>query len=65
MLLYGISRFVIEFYRGDQRGLVFGMLSTSQFISLVLVPLSLGMLAWLARRPEETGTGQRALPKAS
>jgi hypothetical protein len=32
----------------------------------VLVPMSLGMLAWLARRPEESpGTGQRALPKAS
>ena len=24
MLLYGISRFVIEFYRGDSRGMVFG-----------------------------------------
>ena len=66
MLLYGISRFVIEFYRGDPRGLVFGVLSTSQFISMVLVPLSLGMLAWLARRPEATpGAGQRTLKQAS
>lgn len=52
MLLYGISRFIIEFYRGDERGMVFDTLSTSQFISLVLVPLSLVMLAWLARQPQ-------------
>ena len=32
MLLYAISRFIIEFYRGDERGTV-GMFSTSQFIS--------------------------------
>jgi len=52
MLMYGVSRFVIEFYRGDERGMVFGVLSTSQFISAVLVPLSVAMLVWLARRPE-------------
>ena len=52
MLMYGISRFIIEFYRGDERGLVLGVLSTSQFISVVLVPLSLVMLVWLARRPQ-------------
>ena len=39
MLLYGISRFVIEFYRGDSRGMVFDVLSTSQFVSVILVPL--------------------------
>src|SRR5215212_1155928 len=27
MLMYGISRFIIEFYRGDERGMVFGVLS--------------------------------------
>jgi len=48
MLLYAISRFVIEFYRGDPRGELFGV-STSQFISLVLAPLSVGMLVWLAK----------------
>ena len=40
MLLYAISRFIIEFYRADERGFVVG-LSTSQFISVVLAPLSL------------------------
>ena len=33
MVLYGVWRFVIEFFRSDERGAV-GALSTSQFISL-------------------------------
>jgi len=49
MLLYAISRFVIEFFRGDERGAV-GMFSTSQFISILLAPLAVVMLVWLARR---------------
>jgi len=48
MLLYAISRFIIEFYRGDDRGMV-GMFSTSQFISLLLAPLAVFMLFWLSR----------------
>jgi phosphatidylglycerol:prolipoprotein diacylglycerol transferase len=47
--LYAVTRFVIEFYRGDSRGMV-GPLSTSQFVSVLLVPLAVGMLAWLSRR---------------
>ena len=68
MLAYGITRFVIEFVRGDAgRGLYFQeAVSLSQIISIVLVPLSLGMLAWLARRPEATpGAGQRTLKRVS
>src|SRR5919201_181785 len=49
MLLYAISRFIIEFYRDDPRGYV-GMFSTSQFISLILAPLAVGMLVYLARQ---------------
>jgi phosphatidylglycerol:prolipoprotein diacylglycerol transferase len=49
MLLYAISRFIIEFYRGDDRGTV-GMFSTSQFISLLLAPLAIAMLVYLSRR---------------
>src|SRR3954466_7397006 len=48
MLLYAISRFAIEFFRGDERGTV-GMFSTSQFISIVLAPLAIVMLVWLSR----------------
>jgi phosphatidylglycerol:prolipoprotein diacylglycerol transferase len=50
LFLYGITRFVIEFYRGDPRGMV-GALSTSQFVSVLLVPLSIIMLVVLSRRP--------------
>jgi phosphatidylglycerol:prolipoprotein diacylglycerol transferase len=62
LLLYGISRFVIEFYRGDSRGMVFDVLSTSQFVSIILVPLSIVMLIVLGRRPAPTGqaAAQRA-----
>jgi len=52
LLLYGISRFIIEFFRGDNRGMVFGVLSTSQFVSIVLVPLSIVMLIVLSREPQ-------------
>src|SRR6476469_1845982 len=48
MLLYAISRFGIEFFRGDERGNV-GPLSTSQFISVVLAPLAIAMLVYLSR----------------
>jgi phosphatidylglycerol:prolipoprotein diacylglycerol transferase len=54
MLLYGVSRFVVELYRGDSRGLVFGTLSTSQFVSALLVPLSIVMLILLSRRINPT-----------
>ena len=50
MFLYAISRFIVEIYRGDPRGMILGV-STSQFISLVLAPLSLLMLVWLSKTP--------------
>jgi phosphatidylglycerol:prolipoprotein diacylglycerol transferase len=53
MFLYAVSRFVIEIYRGDPRGVVAG-LSTSQFISVLLAPLSIIMLIWLSRTTPET-----------
>jgi phosphatidylglycerol:prolipoprotein diacylglycerol transferase len=53
MILYAISRYVIEFYRGDPRGVIFGV-STSQFISLLLAPLAIAMLIWLSRTRPET-----------
>ena len=56
MLLYAISRFVIEFYRGDPRGMV-GSLTTSQFVSVLLAPLAVIMLVVLAR-----GAGSQAAP---
>lgn len=65
MLLYAVSRFVIEYFRGDPRGLdpLFAYFSTSQFISLVLAPLSLGMLIWLSRTEPETPQEMRGRKK--
>src|SRR4051794_26120595 len=48
MLLYAISRYIIEMFRDDPRGTV-GMFSTSQFISMVLAPLAVIMLVYLRR----------------
>jgi phosphatidylglycerol:prolipoprotein diacylglycerol transferase len=62
MLLYAISRFVIEFYRADERGFITG-LSTSQFISVILAPLSLAMLLYLRRgtsAPQPAKAARRA-----
>ena len=48
VILYGIARMVVELFRGDQiRGTLFGPLSTSQSISLVLV---LGAASWMYLR---------------
>ena len=49
MLLYAVSRFIIEFFRGDERGDPIGMFSTSQFISVLLAPLAIVMLVYLSR----------------
>jgi|SRR6185369_4421876 len=45
-LFYAAARFVLEFYRGDaDRGFVFGgVLSTSQFIALVMAAIAAGVL---------------------
>jgi phosphatidylglycerol:prolipoprotein diacylglycerol transferase len=53
ILLYAVSRFIIEYFRDDPRGSVsiFSVVfSTSQFISLILAPLAIVMLAYLSRR---------------
>lgn len=64
LLLYAASRFVIEFYRGDQRGTV-GPFSTSQFISLVLAPLAVLMLVYLSRRETPSPEQARRPKKAA
>jgi phosphatidylglycerol:prolipoprotein diacylglycerol transferase len=49
MLLYGISRFIVEMFRGDDRGMMLGV-STSQFVSILVVPLAIVMLLRLRQR---------------
>ena len=54
-ILYGTFRFFIEFLRGDPRGTVdlAGIaLSTSQTVSLVLVPVSVGVYIYLKKRAQ-------------
>ncbi|HXK59454.1 MAG TPA: prolipoprotein diacylglyceryl transferase [Acidobacteriota bacterium] len=49
LIAYGIARFFLEFFRGDaDRGFVFAWVSTSQFISLLIVPAGLA-LYWYRR----------------
>jgi phosphatidylglycerol:prolipoprotein diacylglycerol transferase len=49
--LYAMARFVIEFFRGDNRGFVFdGSLSTSQFIGIIMLVAAILSLAVLRRR---------------
>ena len=63
MLLYGISRSIIEFYRGDPRGMIWGF-STSQFLSLLIVPLAIAMLVILSRRPAPAPEATKTKKKA-
>jgi phosphatidylglycerol:prolipoprotein diacylglycerol transferase len=63
MLLYAVSRFIIEFYRGDPRGMVFGV-STSQFISLILGPLAIIMLIYLGRARATPPVPQRSMRRS-
>lgn len=52
LIIYGVGRFIIEFFRGDLvRGSV-GVLSTSQFISLFVVAAG-ALLMWRVRRQKE------------
>ncbi|MDA2932993.1 prolipoprotein diacylglyceryl transferase [Acidobacteria bacterium AH-259-D05] len=53
LMLYGIARFALEFFRGDLgRGFLFGgLLSTSQFISLLIVPAGIIGYLYFFRHP--------------
>jgi len=64
-LLYAIARFVLEFFRGDaDRGFVFnGLLSTSQFIAVVVAAISVAVIFGRKRgarlRPGSEEVGRR------
>ncbi len=55
LLLYAVLRFTLEFFRGDvARGSVFsGALSTSQFIAILVVFLTLAAMPVIAKRKPE------------
>lgn len=58
-LLYGFARFILEYFRGDAaRGFLFdGLLSVSQFISLILIIVSAVMLLRLDKKRVTAVTG--------
>ena len=60
--LYAVARFVLEMFRGDaDRGFVFGgLLSTSQFIAVVLAPAAI--VLWVIRR-QKAQKAQKTTPQ--
>ena len=51
VLLYGVTRSIIEHFRGDERGMfVEGMFSTSQLIGLIMAVIAIAMMIMLRRR---------------
>jgi phosphatidylglycerol:prolipoprotein diacylglycerol transferase len=64
-VLYGLTRFIIEFFRDDPRGDIAGLttltgLSTSQLISLVVVAVGVVFLVLRRRRSNSEGKGEQA-----
>lgn len=57
VLLYAVGRFVIEYFRGDaSRGVVFGVLSTSQLLAIVMVIAALLMIPYLLKKQRVSPT---------
>lgn len=52
LMIYSVGRFIIEIFRGDERGSLAGWLSTSQFISVVLFLTGLAAYFWLQRQAQ-------------
>ena len=54
LILNGFERFINEYYRGDERGFVFnGLLSTSQVISLLVIPLGIILYVYRQKKTKE------------
>ncbi|HJQ70841.1 MAG TPA: prolipoprotein diacylglyceryl transferase [Blastocatellia bacterium] len=65
LMVYSVARFIIEFWRADPRGGMFG-LSTSQLISVVMFPLALLLMIYYSRRDKDRSQEpELGSPKAS
>jgi len=54
LALYSLLRFIVEFFRDDDRGFVlYGLLSTSQFIAILTILGSAALYYFFLRRPAE------------
>lgn len=51
LLIYPITRFLIEFIRGDEPGLFGTRFTISQWISAAMFLVAIGYMVWLSRRP--------------
>jgi phosphatidylglycerol:prolipoprotein diacylglycerol transferase len=51
VLLYGVTRFALEYFREDERGMFMqGMFSTSQLFGLIMVVIAIAIIIILRRR---------------
>ena len=64
MVLYSVWRFIIEFFRADERGTV-GLLSTSQFISLFIFAFGLFLLIRSRKAVNDFALAAEAAAKAA
>jgi phosphatidylglycerol:prolipoprotein diacylglycerol transferase len=53
---YGVLRSICEIFRDDDRGVLFGWLSTSQIISVPLILGGVGLLVWTRARQSDAAT---------
>jgi phosphatidylglycerol:prolipoprotein diacylglycerol transferase len=61
-LLYPVSRFLIEFIRGDEMGQLGTSFTISQLVSAALFAAGLVFLAWLSRRPQKVTPWKTPVP---
>lgn len=59
LILYSIGRFIIEFFRNDDRGTV-GSLSTSQFIAIFTLMAGMIGFFWVMPKLNKKGNEKRA-----
>lgn len=51
LMIYPVTRFVIEILRNDEGGQLGTSLTISQWVSIVLLVVNVGYMAWLSQRP--------------
>lgn len=65
LILYSTGRFIIEFFRGDPRGTVLNVLSTSQFICLFVFPIGVILYVLLQKRVVQAVTNSNEASESS
>lgn len=60
LILYSVERFIVDFWRNDPRGEMMG-LSTSQFISAVILPIAVALMVWRSRAVSKKGYSHPSL----